>query len=278
MGPGEPVVPDEESWATVVRASLDRHGPAEGDQPCGVADDPLAEAILWAILGAEEEGRPLGADGLTEALARRPAEGPTDAAVVADRLLGLVRRRLVAVDEGRLYLTPAGSRQIGLRTSTGATREGPEHRALLLRAFRLFARRGCRMEIVRQGRYDTTLPDGLVRQLPEPIPQSPRELAEALTRAREGWAWGFFGGKDVHVEAEVSGALRAERVRRGVLKATRRGAFPLFVVADAPRAARVRRVLRAMRLGPRDAQVWTLAGRLGERAGPAGTEPTGERP
>ncbi len=115
------------------------------------------------------------------------------------------------------------------------------------------------MEIVRQGRYDTTLPDGVVRQLPATTGGPPPwELARSLDRARRTWAWRFFGGRDVFVEAEVSGALRTERIRRGVAKALKREAFPLFLVGDARRAARVRRTLRALGLGPNRAQVWTL--------------------
>jgi len=62
------------------------------------------------------------------------------------------------------------------------------------------------------------------------------------------------------VEAEVSGALRPSRVRHGLEKARARGAFALFVVGDAARAARVRRTLRADGWGPDRAQVWTLPG------------------
>jgi hypothetical protein len=86
----------------------------------------------------------------------------------------------------------------------------------------------------------------------------PADLAAEVERARQGWAWRFFHGRDVYVEAEVSGALRPERVRHGVRKALRRGAFVLFVVGDARRARRVRSVLRAMGLGVDRAQVWTL--------------------
>jgi len=125
--------------------------------------------------------------------------------------------------------------------------------------FRIFARHGYRLEILRQGRFDTTLPDARFRQLAGRGEASvPADLAAAVERARRGWAWRFFHGRDVHVEAEVSGALRPERVRHGVRKAEPRGAFVLFVVGDAGRARRVRAVIRGMGLVPHRAQVWTL--------------------
>lgn len=85
-------------------------------------------------------------------------------------------------------------------------------------------------------------------------------MAAALEEAQRGWAWRCFQGLDVHVEAEVSGALRAARVRRGWEKARGRGAFALFLVGDARRAARVRTALRTLGAGPQSAQVWTLRG------------------
>ncbi len=89
-----------------------------------------------------------------------------------------------------------------------------------------------------------------------------------MESARRSWAWRFFGGRDVHVEAEVSGALRPARIRHGLRKAAGRGAFALFVVGDAARASRVRRTLRAEGVGIDRAQVWTL------REGAARSEPT----
>ncbi len=146
-----------------------------------------------------------------------------------------------------------------MSAATGATKETAEHRALLVRAFRTFARRGYLIEILRQGRFDTTLPDGLFRQLPERARGSPAiELARAVDAVRDGWAWRFFGGRDVHLEAEVSGALRPARIRHGYRKARARGAFALFLVSDARRAERVRRTLRADGVGRWEAQVWTL--------------------
>jgi hypothetical protein len=114
---------------------------------------------------------------------------------------------------------------------------------------------------VRQGRFDTTLPDGRVTLVPaDRVGTAPVERAAALAEAERTWAWRFFGGRDVQVEAEVSGALRRERIERGLAKARKNGAFALFLVADAGRARRVRRVLREKGLVPALAQVWTLRG------------------
>lgn len=254
LSPPERSAPLSSDWSEAARRSREEFGPIEERE---TSEGGAAERVLLAVFAAEEEGRPLAPEELPAAAAEL-AGGPADPVELGVRALELERHGLLERSRGALVLTPAGTRRLGLRTSTGATRESDEHRALLVRTFRLFARRGYRLEIVRQGRYDTTLPDGRLRQLGESGRLGPRELALALRQAEGGWAWRFFGGRDVHVEAEVSGALRAERIRRGVRKALARGAFPLFVVPDPARAARVRRTLRALGLGPREAQVWTL--------------------
>jgi hypothetical protein len=141
---------------------------------------------------------------------------------------------------------------------TGAIRESEAHRRLLLGAARIFARRGYLLELPRQGSFDRQVPDGRLRQLGEIPPATPIELATALDRVRGGWAWRSFGGRDVHVEAEVSGALRPERIRHGLRKARSNGAFALFLVPDAARARRVRSVLASARAGRETAAVWTL--------------------
>jgi len=247
-----------DAWVGAVVASRREFLPTERSAPCGSLDDPATERLLLAVLAAEESGRPLTEDGLTSAAQRLPGPSP-DPATIGDRARGLARRGYVEVGPGGVRLTPAGERRLGLGSATGATRESAEHRALLLRAFRTFARRGYLLEIVRQGRYDTTLPDAVFRQIPDRARAgSARDLAGALDTVRNGWAWRFFGGLDVHVEAEVSGALRPARIRHGFLKARSRGAFALFVVADARRAIRVKRALRAEGIGPAEAQVWTL--------------------
>jgi hypothetical protein len=174
-------------------------------------------------------------------------------------LQGAVRRGLAFSDAMGWRLTAAGERLLGIGVSTGAVRESAEHRALLNRAVRLFARRGLFLEIVTQGRFDTTLPDGRIRILKSGEPHaSPRDLAEAVHRMEGSWAWHFFGGQDVHVEAEVSGALRPNRIRHGLRKAGKHHAFALFLVSDDRRGNRVRTVLRSAGVFPHRAQVWVL--------------------
>ncbi len=249
----------EPAWRRATEATLGEFPPGRESEPD--ARDAAAERLLLAVLGAEERGTPVDARTVGAEGASLP--GPAiDTAVLGDRAGALLRAGLVREDGGGAWhLTPAGERTLGLRTDTGASRETAEHRALLLRAFRLFARRGYRLEILRQGRYDTTLPDAVLHQVPDRSRSgTPRALAASLAAAQQGWAWRFFDGRDVHVEAEVSGALRPARIRHGLAKARHRGAFPLFVVADAARAARVRRTLRAEGVLPRDGQVWVLTG------------------
>jgi hypothetical protein len=266
VAPGRPRVHDPGAWAAAVRGTCEEFPATAREFGDLSANESLTERILLAVLAAEEGGAPVPAGRCAEAVAGLPGP-PMDGAGVEDRVAELERRGSLERRDGRFLLSHRGARELGLTIATGATRESGEHRALLLRAFRLFARRGYRLEIVRQGRFDTTLPDARLRLLAGGAERSPRLLAEQLARARPGWAWRFFGGRDVHVEAEVSGAVRADRIRRGVGKALRHDAFPLFVVSDAARAARVRRTLRAMGLGPDQAQVWTLGART-DRGGP----------
>jgi len=223
-----------------------------------VLDEPGTERVLLAILAADESGRRLLPDEVVAAASRLPGDP-----IVSERIElawnALIRGPELEATPSGLRLSAAGERRLGLGRSTGATRETAEHRRLLLGTFRVFARQGYVLEILRQGRFDTTLPDALYRQLGRGRgAESPAELADRLDRIRSGWAWRFFGGRDVHVEAEVSGALRPERIRHGWSKAAGRGAFVLFVVGDAARAGRVRRTLRNLRLDPHRAQVWTL--------------------
>jgi hypothetical protein len=264
---------DPADWERSVERTRHEFAVAVRPPPDGWEEDLAAERLLLAVLASAESGRTVTRETVVPTAAALPGSGP-DAALLALRLTVLLRERFLEEVEGNLRLSVAGERRMGLTTPTGASRESAEHRALLLAAFRVFARRGYLLEILRQGRFDTTLPDARLRQLPDRSGSSvPAELAEAIARAREGWAWTFFGGRDVHVEAEVSGALRPERVRHGVRKALGRGAFALFVVGDSRRARRVRAVLRAMGLGPDRAQVWTLGVPAAMREEHPGTNP-----
>ena len=249
---------DPEAWRIVAQATRCEFavGPSHVEE--AVAGDDPTERLLLAVLSDTERGVPSRREGAVAAAQRLPG-GPTDPALLSHRLDTLVRDRYLEETTEGLRLSAAGERRLGLTVPTGATRETAEHRALLIATFRRFAARGYVLEILRQGRFDTTLPDARFRQLPgREFVSVPADLADEVDRRRPGWAWRFFHGRDVHVEAEVSGALRPERVRHGVEKAVRRGAFVLFVVGDAHRARRVRTVLRAMGLGVDRAQVWTL--------------------
>ncbi len=258
--------PDAGAWSAAVFATRAEFVLPDGPGADTTEDDRATERLLLAVLAAEESGAPLAAGSVVDAARRLPGVTPA-ADELAHRWLTLERRGYVEPTGDGLRLTGSGERRLGLRRPTGATRESDAHRALLVATFRLFARRGYRLEIVRQGRYDTTLPDARLAQIPERAGPTPGELAREIERLRTGWAWRFFHGRDVHVEVEVSGALRPERIRRGWAKAEARGAFALFVVGDADRARRVRATLRSLRLAPDRAQVWTLS--TGLDAGPS---------
>ena len=283
-GHGVRLDPDEGFPRTVAPAPAPRaHGPgawtealARTRSEFSIAPDlrertsvegQATDRLLLAILGATAQGRAVSeADAIDGAL-RLPGSG-TDPDLLRTRWSRAAADGLLAPGpDGGYRLSAAGERRLGLTAPTHATRESDEHRRLIVTTFRLFARRGYRLEVVRQGRFDTTLPDAIFRQLPRESALAPWELHDAMERVRGGWAWRCFGGRDVHVEAEVSGALRPERIRHGVRKALARRAFPLFVVGDAARARKVRATLRAQGLGPDRAQVWTLRGAPPTEAG-----------
>ncbi len=262
------------TWRMTVARTRTENG--LGEEPFGVVEatqepDEAAEALLLAVLVAHEAGTSATDATIVQAAAASIAGGGDPATLVA-RWSHLVKLRWVLPAPTGWVLGSAGAEALGIGRKTGASRESAEHRALLLEAFRVFARRGYRLEILRQGRFDTTLPDARLELIHAPRARSPpEEVARQVDRARTGWAWRFFHGHSVNVEAEVSGALRPERVRHGCRKAVREGAFILFLVADAVRARRVRNVLRDLGLGPDRAQVWTLAGALRARTAQAET-------
>jgi len=245
------------AWESRVEATA--RGFAEGEgREVGTISDGVTDAVLLELVGRERSGGPLEEGALLAALAARELD-PIDPESTRRSLAQLVGRGWVGRESGRLFATEAGARRFGIGAPTGAVTESAEHRALLVEALRIFAGRGLRLEIVRQGRYDTRLPDGVVPIVPRSAPDAPPEAVWRSLEARRGtWAWRFFRGRNVYVEAEVSGAERRERIRRGLAKAERHGAFALFLVADARRARRVRTVLVAEGAWPDRAQVWTL--------------------
>jgi len=251
--------PADDDWKEAVEVTRREFEVGNGAGTEEEGPDEPTERLLLAVLSAAERGSAVPRENAVVAAMHLPGGAMADPSILAHRLATALRDGYLVDTETGLRLTAAGERRVGLTTPTGASRESAEHRALLLATFRRFAARGYLLEILRQGRFDTTLPDARFRQLAgRDTASPPADLATEIERRRSGWAWRFFHGRDVHVEAEVTGALRAERVRHGVGKALRRGAFVLFVVGDARRARRVRSVLRAMGLGVDRAQVWTL--------------------
>lgn len=261
---GPPLARGERAWTEALEATRAEFGGDPAPVSPG-AEEGAVERVLLAILSAEENGRPLPPAGVAPA-ASRLAGPPIDPAELEGAWTRLARGPEIETTAAGIRLTPSGERRLGLGAATGAVSESAEHRALLLRAFRVFARKGYAIEILRQGRFDTTLPDAVFRQLGSSPRTSPAEVARTLDRVRSGWAWRCFAGRDVHLEAEVSGALRPERIRRGCAKATARDAFALFLVGDAGRARRVRSALRSLGLGTDRAQVWTLGPAVGPRS------------
>jgi hypothetical protein len=255
------------AWESACAESADEFG-GPGDAGPQAERSPT-DAVAFALA-------PGPCDPATLALRASAATGrPLDPAAVVATAHRLAARGWVRWSEGNFELTDAGARYLGSGAPTGAAREGAEHRALLYETFAILARRGARLELVRQGRFDRRLPDGVVHLVPPGLgDRSPVELDRALTVARGTWAWRYFGGRDADVEAEVSGALRPERIRRNLAKARARGTFALFVVGDAARARRVRAVLAEAGAGVGDAQVWTVArGRV--PPAPASSSPAG---
>jgi DNA helicase HerA-like ATPase len=238
-------------WPEVVAATRAAFG--TGTPPDGVGLDRLDEALLLDLYAARGPSDPAG-------LIRRVAVAAgADPPALLERLGGLEREGLVRRDAEAVRLTAAGARRLGAGAEHGSTVEGLEHRQLLLEAVRVFAAHGERVELVRQGRFDSRLPDGRLRLVgPEAARLPPIALVRVLAERERSWAWRHFGGRDVHLEAEVSGAERPERIRRGYQKAERAGAVVVFLVADARRARRVRATLARVGADPRRARVWTL--------------------
>ncbi len=271
-----PLVPAAfpDAWSEAAIRSAQEFAPATTPVEGRAAsrDEATTDALLLGLVALEAE------KGVSDraALLRWVVSGtnePIDPAEALRLLPTLLRRGWVRSEADQLSITPAGAERIGFSNRTDATPETAEHRSLLLEAFRLFARHRERLEILRQGRFDTRLPDGRVRLLPVVGGIGtvvPRQMARVLDRRRNDWIWRAFGGRDVFVEAEVSGALRRERIRHDWTKARRAGAHLLCLVADARRARRVRETLRSLGAERSDWTVWTLPQARGPGAAPPG--------
>ncbi|MCI4348806.1 MAG: DUF87 domain-containing protein [Thermoplasmata archaeon] len=252
-----PHPPESRAWEDCVARTLGEFGPSEGEGPGSAARD-LDERVLLELFAMEGPG---GVDCADPALvaARIHASGACSMVEALGRIRALETIGWVVRDGAKLVLSRAGARRLGIGSASGAPKESEEHRALLIEGFRVFARRGERLEFVRQGRFDARLPDGLVRQLPEDLARlPPAELAEKVARRGRTWLWTAFAGRDVHVEAEVTGAEKAYRIRHGLEKARDRKAAVIFLVSTARRAAKVRSVIHTLDAGVTEAQVWTL--------------------
>ncbi|MGI0150965.1 MAG: type IV secretory system conjugative DNA transfer family protein, partial [Thermoplasmata archaeon] len=248
-----PAPADPAGWSALVGRDRARFGSEA--EPSAESIAPEEEQILLGLLAGECAGRPVPEEEIGRRLAE-PLPGGADPVLLMRRLR---LRGDLEGPEGASRLSDAGRIRLGYTDVTGATRESAEHRALLLEAFGIFARHGLRLEIVRQGRYDLRLPDARLTWVPAGAAgESPRRLAARLDAARRSWAWRAFGGRNVHLEAEVSGADRPDRIRRDLAKGRDREAHVLFLVSEAARARRIRRVLAAAGLGRDESTVWTL--------------------
>ncbi len=223
-------------------------------------DEEAVQRILLAILAADERELHLAKRQVVRAAWSLPGP-PADLDALERAWVRLKNAPEVEVAREKVRLTETGARRVGLWAETGAVGESEEHRALLVRAFCVFARRGYAIEIVRQGRFDLRLPDGTFRQFGASLPTAPWAVADVVERVRSGWAWTAFGGKDVHLEAEVSGSRYPQRIRRNLRKATYRGAFALFLVSNLTAARRVRNVLSMLGATRHQAGVWVLTSR-----------------
>jgi len=257
---GMPPAPPSDllGWQELVRRTTAGYGSPVPyrDGTAARSSDSLEEDLLLGLVALEAEG------GITTRprLFRWLDEGDVfDPVLGLQTLETLERRGWVRANGEGLLLSPAGADRVGLTARTGARPESAEHRALLVAALRIFARHHERLEILRQGRFDTRLPDGRVTVLPRDHRRwGPADLANYLDRRRGEWMWRAFGGRDVQVEAEVSGATRRERIERDWAKARDAGAFLLCLVGDAGRARSVRRFLTRVNVPRTRAMVWTL--------------------
>lgn len=259
MSPGLEVE-DRAAWAEAVTMTGVRNPANAMDPSFGptVEVGEVHQALLMAAFGSQAAGENGDRAHLLARL-RATSDLPVEAETALTCVDSLVHRGWLETKGSEFDITPAGLAALGATAPTGAVNESAEHRALLIETFRIFAARGYRLEVLRQGRFDVRLPDAIFLQLSRSASTlAPADLATRIDRIRSGWAWKFFGGKNVNVEAEVSGALRSDRIRHGLVKARRTDAYALFVVSTSFRARAVRRVLERRNAYPHLAQVWTL--------------------
>lgn len=243
-------------WEEASEASSREFGTPESE-PRLETEEAAMESVLLEAVMAEAGSRAFRPEGPSRAGAM-PAPGEVD------RAFSLAVRRgwVVPRGEGQVSVTPAGWARLGLREESGAPRESDEHRRLVMSAFRIFARRGVRLEIPLQGRFDLRLPDAVARLLPGDTWRAlpPIEIGRALDQLRGGWLWQLGRGRDVHVEAEVSSVHDPKRLARSLGKARRAGAYLLFLAGTREGGRRLRAFLRNRGAGAEIATVWVLEG------------------
>ena len=135
---------DPARWNEAVDATRDEFGVDTPVAVESVATDDATERLLMAVLSSAEAGSTLHRENVVTVAATLPGSGP-DPALLSNRLATLFRDGYLEEGAGGLRLTAAGERRLGLTAPTEATRETAEHRALLMAAFRRFARRGYRL-------------------------------------------------------------------------------------------------------------------------------------
>ncbi len=131
-------------WEVALAATRTEFG-LTGEEENLVADEPPTERVLLSVLAATESGQHLSPEEVVAAACRLPGD-PVPAELLELAWTTLARGSELEVAATGVRLTAAGERRLGLGRSTGATRETAEHRGLLLRAFRVFARRGYLLE------------------------------------------------------------------------------------------------------------------------------------
>jgi hypothetical protein len=247
-------LPDLAKWLRATERT--RLSYVDEDEVVQISDGSITEAFLLGALALEEQGE---LPSIQRLIRWSIIESPRDFAEFPGQRRELVRKGLIEdIDPDHFRTTESGRTWLGLVPTTGAVRESALHRALLLETFRIFARHGMRLEIVTQGSFSSRLPDARFNLLEVSRNSSPEELAAQIGRWQRHWAWHYFQGKNVHIEAEVSGALRPDRIERGIRKARDSSAHVVFGVPDQRRARRVRSTIVNLGADRKDASVWTL--------------------
>ncbi len=142
-------------------------------------------------------------------------------------------------------LTELGIYKMGGFPRRGASKESPEHAALVKMAFSYFAEKGLHMEIPDQGKFYET-PDGEVIFLDEGASKNPAKALEELRKFENNEYWKKSDGRNINVEAEHSG-VRIERIEKDVQKAIKKNRYLVIAVYSSEKA-KVERILNRKEL------------------------------